>query len=206
MATNPERLTQLPLVERAVTYATAAHKGQDRKASTIPYIVHPYSVAMTVARAGYDEELIAAALLHDVLEDTASTADELEALCGARVTAIVIGCSEPDKAAPWEERKRHTISHLRSAPAEVLTVSLADKLHNLRTIVADRASLGAAVWERFKRGKSQQAWYYRSLAAVFQERFKEGAVPAPTYHPAFCALVRDLFDDDSDEEGAAAKD
>ena len=152
------------MIDRAIEVAAQAHDGQVRKATRTPYITHPYAVGMMLARAGCPDEVVAAGILHDTVEDTYITLDYLREEFGERVAAIVEGCSEPERGATWEARKAHTLEHLRSAPWEVKAVACADKLHNLRSIAADMEKLGESVWVRFKRGRKEQEWYYRGLA------------------------------------------
>src|ERR1043165_5018773 len=107
------------MLDLVIEVAAKAHSGQFRKGTDIPYIAHPYAVGMILARAGCAEEMIAAGILHDTVEDTDLTLEYIKETFGERVAAIVEGCSEPDKSATWEERKRHTIEYLRTAPWEV---------------------------------------------------------------------------------------
>ncbi len=100
----------------------------------------------------------------DTVEDTDLTLDDLHREFGEEVATIVAGCSEPPKSVPWEERKRHTLEHMLTASWEVRAVSCADKLHNLLSIESGYGTLGEEVWSRFKRGRSQQEWYYRGMA------------------------------------------
>ncbi|QSO50802.1 gamma-glutamylcyclotransferase [Alicyclobacillus curvatus] len=151
------------IVERAVQVSARAHSSQARKGSGTPYIVHPVSVAMILMRAGCDEDVIAAGLLHDTVEDTDLTLDDVRAQFGDRVANLVDGASEPDKSQPWEERKRHTISFLKHAPDDIRVLVCADKLDNVRSIRIDAERLGEAVWARFHRGREHQEWYYRSI-------------------------------------------
>jgi (p)ppGpp synthase/HD superfamily hydrolase len=153
----------LEIIEKALQVASRAHEGQYRKTTDIPYISHPAAVGMMLMRDGYDDETVAAGILHDTVEDTQVTLDEIKALFGERVAGIVEGCSEPEKALSWEERKEHTIEFLKTAPEEVRVVSCADKLHNIRSISDSYSKIGDAAWDRFNRGKEQQEWYYRSL-------------------------------------------
>lgn len=157
------------LVDDALRFAARAHARQTRKGTDVPYIVHPVGVMLALLEAGItDPELLAAALLHDTVEDTGTPLAELRAQFGARVAAVVEGCSEPDKSDTWEHRKQHTIDYLKQAPRDVALVSAADKLHNLRSLIADEAVLGEQLWGRFKRGRAEVAWYYRSLTLSLQ--------------------------------------
>ena len=137
------------LLDTAIEVAASAHRDQLRKGTDVPYIAHPYGVGLILARAGYDEEVIVAGILHDTVEDTDVTLEQVEEVFGARVAAIVRGCSEPDKGLPWEARKRHTMEQLGTASNEVRAVTCADKLHNLRSIMAGLRA-GHDVWGRFQ--------------------------------------------------------
>jgi len=151
------------MILKAIIFATKAHAGQYRKGTDVPYIVHPISVGMSLLHAGAPEDAVVAGILHDTLEDTKATADELRREFGDAVTAIVQGCSEPDKSMPWEERKRHTMKYLQVAPPEVLMVTCADKLCNVRDIAWALRHVGDKVWQRFNRGRMAQEWYYREI-------------------------------------------
>jgi (p)ppGpp synthase/HD superfamily hydrolase len=154
----------------AIEIAARAHRGQCRKGTDIPYIVHPLAVAKILIDAGCPEDVVVAGILHDTVEDTPLSLDEIRHTFGEAVARIVEGASEPDKSKPWEERKAHTIEFLKTAPEAVLLVSCADKIENLQAIREDRERVGEEVWARFRRGRDQQAWYYRSVLAVMAER------------------------------------
>ncbi len=152
------------LLDAALAFAAVAHQWQRRKGTAIPYIVHPVGVMLVLLQAGEtDAEILAAALLHDTVEDAGVKLAELNKRFGARVAEIVAGCSEPDRRVSWEARKQHTVAYLRTAPRAIQLVSAADKLHNLRSLVADYAQVGETVWRRFKRGRADLAWYYRAV-------------------------------------------
>jgi (p)ppGpp synthase/HD superfamily hydrolase len=163
-----------PRFLRAFEFAAEKHKGQTRKASTIPYIAHLMGVASIVLEAGGDEDLAIAALLHDVVEDCggASTLKEIRRRFGARVAKVVEGCtdSDVDPKPPWQERKESYIRHLKKADADTRLVSAADKLHNVRSILADYRAIGESVWSRFSGGREGTLWYYRSLREEFLKR------------------------------------
>ncbi len=150
-------------VDLALEVAAKAHRGQLRKGTDVPYISHPCAVGLILARASCAEDVVVAGILHDTVEDTALTLDDIEKDFGSVVAAIVEGCSESDKSRPWEDRKRHTIEFLRDASPEARMVTCADKLHNVRSILAERRVIGDRVWDRFRQGRDLQAWYYRGL-------------------------------------------
>lgn len=164
----------LPLIFRAIEFAAAAHAGQYRKGTQVPYLVHPLNAARMLLMAGCPEHVAAAAILHDVLEDTDATFDELAREFGPRIAELVANASEPDRLATWEERKRHTIEFLAEADEETLLVAIADKIDNIRSIREDLSLRGDIAWTRFKRGRDQQMWYYHSLERVFRTRFNGG--------------------------------
>jgi (p)ppGpp synthase/HD superfamily hydrolase len=151
------------LLEKAVQVATLAHDGQYRKNSKLPYISHPVAVGMILMKAGYSDELVAAGILHDTVEDTSLTLIEIKQWFGGRIAEIVEGCSEPDKTSSWEERKEHSIQFLKNASEDIRIVSCADKLHNIRSILDRYVLEGEQVWSIFKRGREQQEWYYRNV-------------------------------------------
>ena len=158
------------LINSALIFAAQAHREQVRKGTGTPYIVHPVGVMLALMEAGeHDPALLAAALLHDTLEDAGVTVDTLRARFGARVADIVVGASEPySRDELWETRKQHTVEHLRTAPREVQLVAAADKLHNLTSMVIDHAELGEGLWTRFNRGRPDIAWYYRGICDSLQ--------------------------------------
>lgn len=151
------------LVEKAIIVATKAHEGQKRKSTDIPYITHPYSVGMSLQKSGCSDEVIAAGILHDTVEDTEITLDYIRQEFNDKVADLVEAVSEPEREASWEDRKKHTIQFLKTAPLEVRLISCADKLHNISSIFYDKEKLGNDVWNRFKRGKQEQEWYYKGL-------------------------------------------
>lgn len=157
-------------IDQAIQFAAVKHKGQVRKSTEIPYISHPFAVAMMLQQAGHAKEVVIAGVLHDTLEDTSATEEEIRALFGDAVLALVVSASEPDKSLPWEERKRHTLAELAFRSDEELAVIIADKLHNLRSIRLDIEAAGEKVWSRFNRGKEQQSWYYQGIVHAVADR------------------------------------
>lgn len=159
----------LDIVEHAIQFATKAHDGQYRKGSDIPYITHPFAVAMLLRSEGCPDEVVAAGLLHDTVEDTNVTLEDIKINFGDTVAHIVEGCSEPNKSLSWEERKRHTIQYLKTADQSVRLVACADKFHNLRSIRDDLEHNGEEVWKKFKRGRRQQEWYYKNIVTSLEQ-------------------------------------
>jgi (p)ppGpp synthase/HD superfamily hydrolase len=158
--------------ERALVYAFQLHRRQTRKGSHTPYIAHLLAVTSLVIEDGGDEDQAIAALLHDAVEDQGGlvTLERIRTKFGDRVARIVEGCTDADSLPkpPWRSRKEAYLNHLAGAPAEVRRVSLADKLHNARSILADLRQSGDSVWKRFNGGKDGTLWYYRSLVEIFR--------------------------------------
>ena len=157
--------------EDALVYAAELHKDQTRKGTNVPYVTHLLAVAAIVGENGGTEDEVVAALLHDAIEDTGATREELAARFGEAVAEIVAGCSDTDVSPkpPWRERKEAYVEHVRHAPPPVRLVSAADKLHNARSILADYRALGENLWGRFTGGREGTLWYYRALIEAYSE-------------------------------------
>jgi (p)ppGpp synthase/HD superfamily hydrolase len=160
-----------PRFRRAFLFAADKHSGQTRKGSKIPYIAHLMGVASLVLEFGGDEDMAIAALLHDVVEDCGGVPmlNEVRRKFGSRVAKIVEGCTDSftDPKPPWRERKETYIRHLKKTDAETRLVSAADKLNNVRSILADYREVGESIWARFNGGREGTLWYYRSLLEEF---------------------------------------
>jgi len=187
---------ELTLLDRAIIFATKAHSGTTRKGTNVPYIVHPIEAAAIVSAMTDDEEIIAAAVLHDVLEDTEATAEELQACFGERITRLVQDESENKRkelpaALTWKIRKQETITFLKTkASHEAKMLALADKLSNLRAIHRDACIIGDKVWERFnEKDKKMHGWMYRGIAEALKELEAH-----PTWQE-YDRLVRTVFDE-----------
>lgn len=147
------RITQ-PLLQKAIVFAAVKHEGYARKGTTIPYFTHVMEAMEIVSRMTEDEEIRAAAVLHDTLEDTPTTKDELIRLFGERVAGLVSMESENKRrdraeSETWLVRKLETIRHLEKAGTEIRIIALGDKLSNVRAIHRDYQVCGDKVWEKF---------------------------------------------------------
>lgn len=168
-----------PAFADALAYAAELHSFQYRKVTGIPYVSHLLAVCSLVLENGGNEEEAIAALLHDAIEDCydhmggpQAVRQRLLVRFGEAVVAIVDGCTEfqelpkPD----WQTRKNNYIAHLKEAPESVLLVAAADKLHNVRTILADLRAEGDAIWDRFTKTKEDSLWFYREVSSVLSAR------------------------------------
>ena len=161
------------MIFKAIEFSTKAHTGLYRKGTKIPYITHPLNVAQILIEYECPESVVTAGILHDTLEDTQATVDDIRDAFGYEVADLVNAVSEPNKSDTWENRKAHTIKHLKTASPEVLMISLADKMDNIKKIREDYEKIGNKVWERFNRPKEKQKWYYEALADVFSMRLND---------------------------------
>lgn len=156
--------------EEALIFATHLHVSQVRKGTEIPYVAHLLSVASLVITHGGNEDEAIAALLHDSIEDQGATTALLAARFGKAVADIVEACTDTDVTPkpPWRQRKEKYLPHLAAASPSVKLVAAADKLDNLRAILADYRMLGPALWSRFNAGYEDQVWYFRGCATALQ--------------------------------------
>ena len=165
----------MELVSEAIAFAVKAHDGMRRNKSQAPYILHPMEAAVIVGTMTDDQDLIAAAVLHDVVEDADISIEEIEQRFGKRVRELV-GSETEDKRADlppaqtWRIRKEESLAVLKNTDdIGVLMVWLGDKLANMRAIYRDFKEEGHAMWQRFnQKDVSQQAWYYGSIVHLTQ--------------------------------------
>ena len=166
METTRDRELMSFELERALRWGAVAHEGQFRKGEKTPYYEHVVGVALILDRLGFDESVVIAGLLHDVVEDTETTLDQVRERFGDEVAKTVEACSEiktdgEGRKRPWIDRKRDHLKALAGAPLEVRAVILADKLHNLLSIACDLED-GRPVWSIFNAPRADVLWYYRS--------------------------------------------
>ncbi|SIQ01123.1 HD domain-containing protein [Halanaerobium kushneri] len=161
------------LVARAMEYAAQAHRGDTRKGGEVPYIVHPFEVAMILKENAFEDKIVAAGLLHDLLEDTEVGIGELRDEFGEEILELVLSASEKlegrDKRS-WNKRKENTINYLEE-DADFINkvIACADKLSNARSILRDLKTESGDFWQRFSAPKDKQKWYYESLVYSLKE-------------------------------------
>lgn len=163
------------LLDRAIIFAVKAHAGTERRGKGFPYIVHPMEAVEIVSTITPDQELLAAAALHDVVEDTGISADDLRREFGDRIADLVVaesdvfteGVSEEDS---WHARKRAAIERLSRASRDAKIVAMGDKLSNMRAIARDYAVQGDKLWSIFHaKDPKDHEWHYRGLADALSE-------------------------------------
>lgn len=160
----------------ALLYAHQLHANQIRKGGNIPYIAHLLSVTALVIEDGGTEDEAIAALLHDAVEDQGGTPTLLaiQQQFGSTVATIVEGCTDTATSPkpPWRDRKENHLKVLQQASPSVRRVTLADTLHNARSIYTDLRQIGDQLWTRFNGGREGTLWYYRSLLSVLKTNIK----------------------------------
>ena len=163
----------MELVSEAIAFAVKAHDGMRRKNSEVPYILHPMEAAVIVSTMTDDQNLIAAAVLHDVVEDAGITLNEIEEKFGMRIRELVASETEDKRAAlppdvTWRIRKEESLNVLRQTDdIGVLMLWIGDKLSNMRSFYRAWKTEGDAIWERFnQKDKNEQAWYYRTISEL----------------------------------------
>ena len=163
------------LLDRAIVFAVRAHAGTERRGKGFPYIVHPMEAVEIVATMTSDQELLAAAVLHDTVEDTDTTVEQIRTEFGDRIASLVAsesdtmpeGVSEEDS---WHARKQAAIDRLARASHDAKIVALGDKLSNMRAIARDYAQQGDALWNLFHvKDRKEHEWHYRGLAESLRE-------------------------------------
>jgi len=179
-------------LDKAIKFAVDAHAQTERRGKGFPYIVHPLEAMEIVSTMTSDQELLAAAVLHDTVEDTGITLEDLRREFGERVAAIVEAESDAfctDEVGSWRQRKGAAIERLRVAPYEAKMVALGDKLSNMRAIARDYSVQGDGLWSLFHApgGKADHKWHYCGLADSLSD------LKGSFAYEEFAALVDKVF-------------
>lgn len=181
------------LVDKAIVFATQAHHGTERRGKGFPYIIHPLEAMSIVASITNDPDLLAAAVLHDTIEDTDVTYDDIKREFSEHIAHLV--AKETDvRTAPdgskltWQERKQRDMDNLRDSSREVKIVALGDKLSNMRAIARDYRTIGDNLWQIFRiKDKATHAWRYQGLRDALSELSDTFAFQE------FDGLVKEIF-------------
>ena len=177
------------LVEKAKQFAIKAHEGQTRKRSGTPMISHPIRVAKTLEDAGFPDYVVAAGYLHDTVEDTDTTMEDIICEFGERTAWVVAGNTE-NKEHSWEDRKLKTVTSIITAPLPIKALIVADKLDNFRSLAADYEEIGEEIWSYFNRGKDQQKWYFTTIACNMNSCLPKDEIP--TFFHDYSQILRDF--------------
>lgn len=189
-----EKKMDTSFLDKAIVYAVKAHAGVERRGKGFPYIVHPLEAVSIVSTITKDQELLAAAALHDVVEDTNITVEEIKKEFGERVASLVAsesdliveGKSEGDS---WKERKQFAIDRLKKLSRDGKIVAIGDKLSNARALLRDYHEIGDKLWDIFHtKDPKDHEWHYRGLADSLKE------LEGTEAYAEFVKIVDELFD------------
>ena len=153
--------------KKAKQFAYEAHKGMKRKGKNTPFIYHLKLVNLYLESLTDDEEILAAGWLHDVIEDTPITLEELKKEFN-RTVCRYVELETEDKSLPWKDRKLKQIQELKENKSEVVFIAYSDKIANLTEMANDYKLIKDELWNRFNRGKDEQYWYYLEFYKIFK--------------------------------------
>ena len=163
------------LIEKAMRVAVRAHQGQTRKESDLPYISHPFMVAFKLSKYDFPDTVVAAALVHDVLEDTDVSTDVLREELGEEVLRIVTSVTNDDSLS-WDEKKMKYVETVRSASEAAKAVATADKVHNLESLIIAYQEKGVDIWKNFNRGKEKKIWFEEEMLKMLKSTWQHPLV------------------------------
>lgn len=163
------------LIETAAVIALEAHAGQKRKDGDAPYAAHVIAVALKLAHYGYSDALVAAALVHDVLEDTTYPESKLRSLMGDEIMEILFAVRNDDTL-EWEEKKKKYIESVRAGSDDVKALATADKICNLESLIAAHQRVGPEIWLKFNRNKEKKIWFEDEMLKMLKETWQHPLV------------------------------
>lgn len=174
-----------PKIQKAVIRSAILHQNQNRKGTPIPYIIHPYSVALILSDYIDDEDIIVAGLLHDILEDVPNySGDDMKKEFGEKVYKIVKEVSEDkdpnnkgeNKKITWQKRKEDFLAILKNNSFEAMMVCCADKIHNLLSLIEDYKEQGDDLWSKFNAPNDKKMWFYEEILNILKDRLNNDIV------------------------------
>lgn len=163
------------ILEKATRIANEAHTNQKRKWDNVPFITHPFMVAIRLAKYGFSDTILASALTHDVLEDTNYPVNSFREELGEEVYELVKAVSN-DPSLPWEEKKLKYIETVRNGPEWAKAIAVADKIHNLETLFMAYNDHWKGIWKLFNKWKNRKIWFEEKVLKMLQETWKHPMV------------------------------
>lgn len=168
------------IIEKATRIAVEVHEGQRRKGDDLPFIVHPVMVALKLAKYNFPDKVIAAALAHDILEETEYPEEKMRKELGEEVAEIVKAVTNEDNP-DWEEKKKKYVESVRNGSEDAKAVSVADKIHNLESLLIAYAEQGPAIWKKFNRGKEQKMWFEKKVLKMLKDTWQHPLIEEYEY-------------------------
>lgn len=156
-------------IQNAINFSIAAHSGQTRKGKDIPYITHPLTVALILSQTGASDDVVIAGILHDTMEDSGVTKDDIAQNFGENVAGLVYAVSEKDKSLPWMERKMAALAEMDTMSQGALLLKSADVLCNMTDICKDYREKGEAMFASFNAGKDDHLTRYTKVVKKMEE-------------------------------------
>lgn len=188
-----EKRIDTKILDDAILFAVKAHSGFERRGKGYPYIVHPMEAVAIVATITKDQELLAAAALHDVVEDTDYSVDDIKKQFGDRIANLVASESDlvvegKNESESWKERKEFAIQRLKKLSYDAKVVAIGDKLSNARAMLNDYKSMGEKLWDKFHVNDPKlHKWHYEGLRDALSDL--KGTIP----FEEFSDIVDKLF-------------
>lgn len=173
-----EPMNHTPQIKKAIQFAARKHHGQMRRETEpLPYITHPFSIALLVAEDGAHDDVVTAALLHDTLEDTDTTREEIAEAFNERVAHLVESVSEIKERngtkIDWKERKVQYLATLEQASDDAVLIAIADKIDNIESKLEAFEREGDAFLKRWKQPSEEYLWYHGEALRIAQSRLPE---------------------------------
>lgn len=171
-------MNHTPQIKKAIQFAARKHHGQMRReVEPLPYIIHPFSVALLVAEDGASDDVVTAALLHDTLEDTNTTREEIVVAFNERVAELVEAVSEAKEVdgekIEWKERKVQYLKNLETAPDDAVIIAIADKIDNIESKLGAFESEGAAIHKRWAQELEEYLWFHGEALRIAEARLPD---------------------------------
>lgn len=184
-------------IEKAIRQASLLHRGQLRKGDgSVPFITHPFAIALILSKFSDDEDVIVGGILHDIIEETSYSYEELEKDFGEKIRNMVESVTECRKvdapAKTWQERKETYLGLMGKMSHQALIISAADKIHNLLSMMYDYKIVGESMWNKFSVPSDKRLWFYGECLKILQKRLKSPIVEE--YKKVF-KMAQELFDD-----------
>lgn len=189
-----EKCIDTKILDKAMHFAIDAHSGFERRGKGYPYIIHPMEAVAIVATITSDQELLAAAAMHDIIEDTKYTEEDIRKEFGDRIAKLVAVESDiivkgKNESESWVERKKYAIERLKKLDLDAKIVAIGDKLSNARAMLYDYEAIGEKLWDKFHVNDPKlHKWHYNGLKDALSEL--NGTLP----YKEFCEIVKKLFD------------
>jgi (p)ppGpp synthase/HD superfamily hydrolase len=169
-------MNHTPQIKKAIQFAARKHHGHMRISSNpetpLPYVTHLFSVALLVAEDGAHDDVVTAALLHDTLEDTKTTREEIVAAFNERVAELIEAVSE-DKGLEWKERKIEYLAQIEKGDADALLIAIADKVDNVESRIEEYEEAGPAFFDKWPRPNADYLWFYGEALRIAQSRLPD---------------------------------